>query len=703
MQPLPGRLFVCALAMSASLTITNAVQSQTTYYVNGSCGDDSWTGLSPVCEAPDGPKATVQAGIDAAGHFDTIVVADGVYTGKGNRGIQFFEKELYLHSAGGPQRCIIDCEQTDVAFDFCHSPNDRPVTIEGFTIRRGVGLWTGGICIANADVQIRHCVIEECRPNQRFYPSAGGVAIFGESVTVIENTTIRGNTNTSLGGGVGIYDGAIASIDSSLIEGNEAANAGAGIHVDRYSGVHITRSVVSRNITHSSFSAQGGGITKMSSGDPSEPLSTIQSTLFLGNEVVLDEGARFAMGGGAYLMGRFIVLDCEFVDNYAVSGGALAVTGDSFQVVDAFIHDNEAAENGGGILVGGGSGGLFERVRLVANAAGLDGGGAYGSSGAGEWSACEFIGNVSARNGGGLHGGSLTGNWLAFSGNHAGERGGAAHLLHDSILSNSLLSRNEAQGEGGAVYVESSSVKLTGATVAFNSAPSGGGLFIGAEGGGAPSLVVNSILHANEPDAIIDSSGRLVVQRSVVSGGWRGVGNLDADPMFVDAGADNFALLPASPCIDAGDNRQVVSNYDLAGDPRRVDDRGMPDSGYGVEKMVDIGCYEFQDATEAFVTVHPQPGVAGEDNRFQVAGAVAESRVFFVYGFSSGMTPVPGCPELHVDTAQPRLVGQTLADRHGDAELTVLVPAEASRRTILIQAVDRQACAVTNAVRYRFP
>ena len=42
--------------------ISVVVEAQTTIYVNGACGDDAWTGLSPDCEAPDGPKATIQAG-----------------------------------------------------------------------------------------------------------------------------------------------------------------------------------------------------------------------------------------------------------------------------------------------------------------------------------------------------------------------------------------------------------------------------------------------------------------------------------------------------------------------------------------------------------------------------------------------------------------------------------------------------------------
>ena len=46
-------------------------------HVSVECGNDDWTGLSPDCAAPDGPKATIQAGLNAALTGDTVLVADG--------------------------------------------------------------------------------------------------------------------------------------------------------------------------------------------------------------------------------------------------------------------------------------------------------------------------------------------------------------------------------------------------------------------------------------------------------------------------------------------------------------------------------------------------------------------------------------------------------------------------------------------------
>src|SRR5262245_23409555 len=53
---------------------------------------------------------TIAAAIEAAHNGDRIVVADGVYTGNGNRDLDFAGKRIRLRSENGPENCIIDCQ-----------------------------------------------------------------------------------------------------------------------------------------------------------------------------------------------------------------------------------------------------------------------------------------------------------------------------------------------------------------------------------------------------------------------------------------------------------------------------------------------------------------------------------------------------------------------------------------------------------------
>jgi hypothetical protein len=85
-----------------------------------------------------------------------------------------------------------------------------------------------------------------------------------------------------------------------------------------------------------------------------------------------------------------------------------------------------------------------------------------------------------------------------------------------------------------------------------------------------------------------------------------GAGNLDVDPLFIDAASD-FALRAGSPVIDKGSSL-VTSGPDRNGDPRSVDgDRnGSP--------VPDMGAYELQDTDPPKTVITGAPGATTNDN-----------------------------------------------------------------------------------------
>ena len=98
----------------------------------------------------------------------------------------------------------------------------------------------------------------------------------------------------------------------------------------------------------------------------------------------------------------------------------------------------------------------------------------------------------------------------------------------------------------------------------------------------------------------------------------------------------------------------------------------------------------------------PSPGLAGVSNTLTAHGATPGERVHFVYGLRSGSTGIPSCPGVFVDMGGPMVAGSDVANANGEAELTLFVPNAARNRRVLIQAVERTSCVVSNLVQFVF-
>ncbi len=215
-----------------------------------------------------GDFPTIQAGINAAQDGDEVVVADGVYTGPGNRNVVFAGKAITLRSENGPTNCIIDCESLGRGFIFFEL--DTPATVvDGFTITNGLG-HPGGAIYAYyfSSPTIANCIIIGNTGDDY----GGGGIYCAMCFSTITNTIITGNT--ALGDGGGIYiDGGDPMITNSLISGNTADSVGGGMFT--YSGnPTITNSIIAGN---TAANVAGGGYF----GGESNP--TITNSVVWGN------------------------------------------------------------------------------------------------------------------------------------------------------------------------------------------------------------------------------------------------------------------------------------------------------------------------------------------------------------------------------------------------------------------------------------
>jgi predicted outer membrane repeat protein len=177
--------------------------------------------------------------------------------------------------------------------------------------------------------------------------------------------------------------------------------------------------------------------------------------------------------------------------------------------------------------------------------------------------------------------------------------GGAIYGLSDeSSFVNCIFLDNSADGIGGAIYFAgflTVSPVLTNCSFVGNQSVSSTVTVLGPS---INPIVTNCILWGNSGGTAQISRG--TVSHSIVEGSggsdvWNmpasvidGGGNLDADPLFVDAAGGDLHVTVLSPAIDSGDiGAPDLPPFDLDGAPRVIG------------PAVDMGVYEFPSALDA--------------------------------------------------------------------------------------------------------
>ena len=249
----------------------------------------------------------------------------------------------------------------------------------------------------------------------------------------------------------------------------------------------------------SSDNTAGGGAIRFSAAAP--------STLNLNNLTIT--GASTSAGPGGAVM--------------IAAGNTATVTGGSFS-------DNTASGMGGAIFNAGTL--TIDGATIADNTSGGHGGG---------------VASV-LPSAGGL---TITGGTV-LSGNDAGtQNGGGLYVVEgiislDSILENSTITDNSAEN-GGGIAVSNGSLAITATTIDNNTATtSGGGVFLGNDGGNGAVVMVNSTVSTN----------------TAASGGGFGAATGNTAPTSV---INSTIALNTGNGFDLGANPQLIIAGDAAG------------------------------------------------------------------------------------------------------------------------------------------
>ena len=300
------------------------------------------TAIGAVLNVPS-QYPTIQNAISASLNGDTVLVADGTYSGPGNRDINFHGKEILVQSENGFVSCVIICGGSSTtphrAFLFESGETNNSV-LSGFTIQNGyITAYPGqggAVHIENANPLISGCLfqnnqvddyggaiycgnatnalIDNCTFSDNFVFSSlsfGGAIFAEESLLRISNCSFSANqvpSFESMGAGIAGKNNDLMEVSNCTFIGNAASGerTGAGAIFSQHSHAIIT------DCTFDSNSAQLNGGAIIATLD-----ATIDRCMFTGNTALQRGGAvYFEDLSGA-------VTRSSFSDNTSLYGGAI--------------------------------------------------------------------------------------------------------------------------------------------------------------------------------------------------------------------------------------------------------------------------------------------------------------------------------------------------------------------------------------------
>jgi hypothetical protein len=274
-------------------------------------------------------------------------------------------------------------------------------------------------------------------------------------------------------------------------------------------------------------------------------------------------GTMTSDGAAIYSTGSSpTIKSCRFYNNIAsgtTRGGAIAFGLNSDGAVIDCIFDRNVARSGGGLSATDGSDIDVIGSFFYNNNSGFDGAGMWTHT-----STVDVESSIFAYNTGG---------------------GGARFNNGECSVTNSLFFQNSARYTAG-IQLSTGHLTVRNSTVADNFATEsfGGGIFMSGYG---ILTMSDSIVWGNDLSSIYLHEWATVdsITYSDLEGGWMGLGNINTDPLFLDALNGNYRISALSPAVDAAIDVGVYT--DLDGNIRPFDALWANHGG-----LFDMGAYE---------------------------------------------------------------------------------------------------------------
>jgi alpha-tubulin suppressor-like RCC1 family protein len=463
-------------------------------------------------------KDKIQDAIDAAVNGNIIVVAPGLYTGDGNRDLDF-SRGL----SGGQTRAItvkstapdnpdvvaatvIDCQGSQSnnhrGFNF-HSSEGSNSVLVGFTIKNGYHNYGAGIyCVNNSSPTITDCRV------------------------------IR---NTSSINGAGIYCvGGSPDITGCIIYDNNAVGGnGGGIYCENSSPI-----ISSCKIMHNRATAGDGGGVYCTASSP-----TISDCIIAGNWAG-SSSTSTGYGGGIYCDGctqATQITNCVIRDNRGRAGGGVCNDSSSPDVIGCIFASNRVTDYGGGMYNLNISNPKIANCVFIGNDAEEYGGGMENERSSPQVINCTFNENSTEGYGGGMD------NWgdvvpanpiitnCIFWGNHADDSGN--EIYNSELYAEPVVTYSCVQGGWEGSTNTDDDPKFVKDAAGYGYGPEGPDDVFGTWDDGLALSFGSPCIDKGSDGAVPAGIDKDITGRKRIADGDHQITIPDTDPPTVDMGA----------------------------------------------------------------------------------------------------------------------------------------------------------------------
>jgi hypothetical protein len=275
-----------------------------------------------------------------------------------------------------------------------------------------------------------------------------------------------------------------------------------------------------------------------------DDFATIQAAInaaVSGNIIMVKAGIYYeniVMEDGITLLGEGA--DVTIIDG-GESGSVITARNTTPAEISGFTIQNGKSDGGGGINADD-----SEAILTISNNIIINNSSSFGGAICGQLGRSVIKNNIIGHNSG-WNGGAIDarGEYLFVNNivvhNNAGNHAGGIMVYGTDcrpVIKNNVIAYNSTSGKGGGILCTNNSNPTIINNIIVNNVASNIGGGIGFEVGGSANISYNDVWGNNS-----DYGG----------GASAGVGDISADPLFVDPDNGDYHLQVGSPCIDAGD------------------------------------------------------------------------------------------------------------------------------------------------------